>query len=382
MRLLAVALATLLSVSASLVIGPPASGAGTPARVGVVKVVAASTTSLTLQWPAASGASSYRVRLAGNRRMDGATTVGSPSQRTFKVTGLTAGKTYCFQVRGASGSTLGSSSPVGCKPTTRAAGPGTGGRYSVLTYNLCSGCGYDWPSRRRKLVAKVRELDADILLLQELSRNRGFEGAVDDVYGVSIIARSRAILYKKSRFTSPREGLLDIGGAAGNTRYAVWAVLADRSSGQRLMVSSSHFASGASHVGKYDEYRAENTRKLLAGTRSVNKGGLPTVHGGDFNTSRGYASDSPSAIFHGSGYWDGYELAGTFVRPNNNSYNAGEAKPRVGTLWGYHLDKVWVKPTEVRVLEWRNAATIRDGRYLQPWPSDHNPILTRIVVRR
>ena len=134
---------------------PPAYAA--ISRVGVVSFAGASTTSLTLNWPATSGARGYRVWRSIHKDMAYRRVARSVSGSAATVSGLKPGQTYCFQVQGKAGSKLGLRSAVTCHPTIRARSAVSGPAYKVMSFNACADACSGWTRRS----AAAREDDQD-----------------------------------------------------------------------------------------------------------------------------------------------------------------------------------------------------------------------------
>ena len=84
------------------------------------------------------------------------------------------------------------------------------------------------------------------------------------------------------------------------------------------------------------------------------------------------ALDGYAMVFHKAGYWDAYDLAGSLIRPNCNSYNGFRNNPIISQTWGDHIDHIWVK-TSIGVGKWEGVAFYPKGRYTT-LPSDHSPV--------
>lgn len=113
---------------------PAAATTTKPSKVGLVSIIAGTTSSLTLRWPKASHATKYEVLVATNQAMSKAKRHSAGSHLSFKVSGLLRGRVYCFVVRAKKGSIFGALSAHTCKPTVRS----QGATYTVMTYNVCS----------------------------------------------------------------------------------------------------------------------------------------------------------------------------------------------------------------------------------------------------
>ncbi|CAA9363314.1 MAG: hypothetical protein AVDCRST_MAG36-2826 [uncultured Nocardioidaceae bacterium] len=376
-----VALVALVAAGAPLVLGGQQALAdpGEPDATGMVTVDRATTTSLTLSWPEASGADTYLVERGSDVGMVNRVVVERTHVNRTTITGLRPGSLYCFQVRAADGNETGPRSNRACQRTVATEGDDTGPVYRVVTYNVCSRACAGWDSRRADAAALVAARRPDVVMLTEATPESGMAAAIGGM--TQVVAKSgKALLFRKDAFTvahrngSPRTGVLDL----GSGRYAVWAELVDNETAQHVVFVSVHLSPGKD-APEFDEQRRRDATHLVAGLQRVNPGGLPVVVGGDFNSYEQRRYDAPGAVMRGAGLADSFWRAHKWRYGNYNTGNRGSAVPEIGKTWGRHIDQVWAEPGRTQVLKWRNAAAIEDGRYV-PLPSNHNPVLVRLRV--
>ena len=381
--------ASALLVLALIVVLVPASPPAFAAisRVGVVTFAGASTTSLTLAWPKASGARGYQVWKSIHKDMAYRTVARSVSGTAATVSGLTPGETYCFQVQGKAGSSLGLRSAVTCHPTIRAQSAITGPAYKVMSFNACANACSGWTGRSAAAREMVRVRQPDVMALQESS------GWMTPPPGYSSAASKSAkrIFYKTSRFSlvSDSSGVRAGEILMRNTdpgRYAVWAELADRDTGKRMIFTSAHTSPA------YAEYpeRAQEVQTLMSRINQLNTGGLAVIYAGDFNSNKNRGDYSESAgfgsqdtvgrTFAAAGYYDSYDLARTLKRNNWNSFAGWSTTPKRSIVWGDHVDHVYVKPSRSNVYQWMNAGLYSGSSYSSPIPSDHRPVMVQLYV--
>jgi len=373
-----------LLLSAALVTGAltaatGGSAVGTPVlgQVRPLSIVGASTSSLTLRWPAVADATSYEVELATNLEMTDRHLVATPGSNSVTVGPLDSGRLYCFQARAVSKAGYGLRSPRTCKPTILAQGPGTGPTYRLLTYNICTRACPDWSSRRRPAARLMKAAMPDVIALQENQPTSRIGRRLRTQFKMAASKRAITLFIRKSRFALVRTGTVDTG--PGLHPWAVWAELADRSFGyRRVIVVSSHSNPGPDTAAS-DGVRGTNAHRLINGVRAANPQNLPVLYLGDYNSHRHRTYFSTANEFHQVGHYDAYDLAQSLWRPNYSSMNGGSAVPRISNTYGDHVDHVWVDPYRTRVLGWANVARIENGRY-SPLPSDHNPILVTVQV--
>lgn len=374
--------AAFVALLSPLVATAPAVGADRPAPVGVVQAVAATTTSLTLVWPQVAGATGYELDMASDVSLADRRRIATPEANTATVTGLRPGVSYCFQVRAMAGRSAGLRSARTCKPTIRTQPEAPVATYEVVTYNLCTIACPGWGSRRGPAARRILQVGADVVALQENAADSKMAQRLRETYKLAEHMSGKSLLFRRDRFTMVRGGAIDLGHKPGApvNHWAVWAELADRAhAGKRVIFTSAHLVSGPDTV-TIAGYRRANTERLVAGIAKVNPAGVPVVYAGDFNSHKHKVHDTPAEVMAASGYYDAYDLADALIRPNYNSGNQGKLEPCIGTLYGDHVDHVWVDPTTTRVLRWANRAKMSGNRYAGPLPSNHNPIAVRIKI--
>ena len=358
--------------------------ASTPAEVEKISIRAATSTSLTIKWSPVDGADDYLIERATDLQMASRQVLLRTRQERITVPQLQQGALYCFQVRALDGDRLGPRSHKVCQRTVGEEGDDTGPVYRVVNYNICSSVCPDWDSRRDDAAALVAATRPDVVMLEEAAPDSGMASAIGGM--VQVVAKSgKALLYRRDRFElatpggKARTGYFVIGaGAGGGRRYAVWAELVDRASGQHVLFAGTHLAPGNSVAD--DAVRRAEANKLVAGLSELNPQRLPLVIAGDFNSHQGRTPDSPGAVLSEAGLANSYFRAHSWRRSRVNSGNGFKLDPRTGLIWGYHLDQVWAPPGRTQVLKWRNAADFTDGQYAAPLPSDHNPVMVKLRI--
>ena len=377
-----VSCAVLTFLAAFCIAAPPAWAA--PAQVGLVSFVGASTTSLTLSWPKASGASGYEIFRSIHEDMSGATKVRTTAGTTATVTGMPPGKTYCFQVRGTAGSSIGMRSPHACKPTIRAQAPISGAPLAVMTLNACSEACSGWPTRLAAAKKVISSRNPDVIAVQEA----GVWSTPPSGYANAFYKVAKRLFYKTSRFTvaspssGPRAGFITI----STEKYAVWAELIDRLTHKRIIFVSAHTSPAMADY----PLRGQQVENLLERMGQINTAGLPVVYAGDFNShknrgtyseSAGFgAQDTVGRTFAAAGYYDAYDLARTLKRPNWNSYSGFKTTPKISYTWGDHVDHVYVQPGRTNIWRWMNAALYSGSSYTSPMPSDHTGVQVNLYI--
>lgn len=396
--------AVLLVILAGL---QPAQAATTPPKVGLVSFIAASystktgTAGLTVDWPDTRYAKSYQVYISRSYTMSNAKRYGATSSaKTF--TGLVRGVPYFVQVRALNGSAVGQKSSRVGHPTILWVPPGTGPTYRVMTYNMCSQKCSNWSGRQPAALGRIRAYAPDVIAAQEaiylaMPAELGYAEAAEK--------SSKRLLYKTSRLSSvaptstvpakpgkssqgcdlswPQvtKGYVFLGYHGGGCRYAVWAVLADKETKDRTLFVDVHTVAGDNETAA-DQRTAEITT-LTREIAAINaQAKLPVVYAGDFNSHKNRANDDLALVLRKQGYYDAYDLASKLRLQHNNSYNGFDVVPRISYKWGDHVDHVWIRPSEGRILSWANGAYVSNNRMVTPIPSDHSPIVTDVRLNR
>ncbi len=383
------------------------------AQVQRVHVVAATSTSLTLTWNKVSSVKRYELSLATNYSMKGVKHRKLGKSNTYRITRLTPGKTYCFQVRALRGSSYGYRSQRSCKPTPVSTGAKTGTKMRVVTYNVCSmtsACAR-WTKNWQTGVKNLQAAKPDVIAFQEAGNPRIADGIapIDSDgnptgdYAYAAYDEQRILLYNRSTFDqamgeptqeacgyndtfdeagewtgeepiycpvpNPRSGLLSL----GHSEYAVWAELVSKATGTHVIVTSSHLTSGKTSTNA--SWRKSETKNLLAKIPEINPQGYPVIHAGDFNSNKKRGSlDTVAQVMNGNGYRDGFDLAQSLVNPNWNSSLSYGTKLVYAVQWGDHVDHVWVKPS-IGVRKWQKL-----GNQNGPYPSDHFAVSVDLTV--
>ncbi|KAA1395173.1 endonuclease/exonuclease/phosphatase family protein [Aeromicrobium ginsengisoli] len=390
----------------TILAAPPATASTTPAQVGLVSFTAASysrssgTAGLRVDWPAARYARSYQVYLSRSYSMSNARRY-SVTGRSKTFTGLVRGVPYFVQVRAVNGNAVGARSKRVGHATILRMEPGNGPTYRVMTYNVCSQKCAGWDTRQPAALARITAYSPDVIAAQEaiflnVPAEMGYTEAIEK--------SSKRLLYKTSRFdlaapttpippkpaTSPAgcdrtwpqstKGYVYLGYHGQGCRYAVWAVLVDKQTGDPTVFVDVHTVSGDSEARAV--LRTAEITTLTQHMKEINPGNLPVVYAGDFNSHKNRTNDDLRIVFHHQGYYDAYDLAMRLRRQHHNSYNDFQVVPRISYKWGDHVDHVWIRPDEGRVLSWDNGALISGNRMVRPIPSDHSPIITDVRLNR
>ena len=383
----------------------PAAAASKPGSVGMVSFIAASysrstgTAGLTVDWRKASRATSYDVFVSRSYGMSKAKRYRTRST-SKTITRLRQGTSYYIQVRAVNGKRVGSRSARVGHTTIRRMEKAYGPTYRVMTYNLCSAVCGGWSTRQPWALERIAAYRPDVVATQESSRLTtpvpGYEQA--------IYMSAKRLLYKSSRFTvAPLSGKVPdkpgvdpttkctpswdglttgwvfLGRHDKGCRYAVWAVLIDKVTGDHTVFVNAHTVAGVSTLR--DQQRKQEISTLTRFIQVKFDGAkVPVIYAGDYNSHKNRTLDSLRSVFHRQGYYDSYDLAMVLRQQHYNSFNGFDRRAKVSYKWGDHVDHLWIRPDEGRILKWNNGARIVRGTMVAPIPSDHSPIMADVML--
>lgn len=401
-------------VVTGLQVQPAGAATKRPHTVGLVSFVKAeysrttNKTSLSLDWPNARYSRKYEIFVSRYSSMKKAKRYARRSS-AITIKNLRRGTDYYVQVRGVNGKKHGRKSAVVARTTILRAGPtGSLMPLRVMTFNTCSEvCDQNgtaptpWiGSRQNAALERITASGADVVATQE----NGEMSVVPAGYAQAISFSAKRLYYKTARFDvapgplpgkstyeartgcrlssdpSLPTGNIYLGRHSKGCRYAVWARLVERSTGRSVVMVDVHTVSGFTSTTAGNR-RAEMAT-LLGFIKSVNKQGLPIIYAGDFNSHRTVKpSDVVTPAMRSTAHHDAYQLARRVSNQHLTSYSDFRVTPPVTTLWGNHIDRVFVDPSRVRVDGWYNFARLdAAGRTVRPIPSDHSPIVVDLRV--
>jgi len=344
-------------------------------------------------WGRATNATSYQLQVSPSRSFRAGVRTEGRTGRTARLTGLNGGMAYFARVRGVNGSVKG---PWG--PVTRIKVVTAPARIAVATYNLCgdnkcrtsdSGAWFlrnvpAWSVRKPLAGALARAAKPDIVVAQEASTKAAFHTELSD-FSRGAYKSARSIYYKRSRYTSLDGGWMTLDDRG--KRFATWNLLRDRRTGTAFYIVNAHLEpyKGA----KLDRLRSTQTGRLIRRIQALNTHGLPVVWAGDWNSNKSNANqdaypggyDAPRKRFAAIDVVNSVEQTANRTNADLNSANAGIKAPRRS---GDHVDAIYVPKRGVTVESWSMLANFLEGpegrEYATPFPSDHNPLVARLVV--
>lgn len=361
---------------------------------GSANQAAGSGSQLVYRWSPSTSARRYELQVSPSSTFSSGVLTASRRGTAARVTGLNGGMTYFARVRGVNGKVKGKWGPV-----SRTALKAVPVNASVATYNLCgedkcrtsdSGAWFlrnvpKWATRKPLAGALIRSASPDILVTQESSASKTkFHQALPG-YTRGAYKSARQIYFKASRFAELDGGWMTLD--SKTKRYATWNLFRDRSTGTAFFVANAHLEpyKGAER----DVLRNRQTRRLINRITALNPHRLPVIWGGDWNSNESNANqskypggfDAPKRRFNAIGVVNSIEQTTNLTNAELNSANAGIKAPRAN---GDQVDAIYVPQSGVAVESWSMLANFVeiDGvrEYATPFPSDHNPIVTNLII--
>lgn len=321
---------------------------------------------MTLDW---AGSGSFR--LTARPQSGGRTTSVRTRTSAGSVTGLRAGRTYCFHVTRSDG---GGRSRAFCHATPLPGDVPPTTTISVATFNVCASVCDGWRKRHDAIVRRIVESDADVVAVQELTGHGFALNSQLTRYGyVQMAQTSNDIVLVRTSGPRARlrlhgdteDGVVRAAGAA-----SPWITMYDTVTGNPYTFVSLHLEAGASRSAA-----RSRKRQALAVIRGMKESAArgPVIFAGDVNSSLARRGDAAGRVFSGAGYVDAYQQSTSFSRAWMSSYNGFESRPRREVRYGDHIDRIFV-PSGTAVSDWEVVAPQHHGRNVRPMASDHHPV--------
>lgn len=322
-----------------------------------------------------------------------------PAQ-AFTPYGLTKGTTYYFRVRALVNGVYSRWSNVTSYTDADAAST-----VKVLSYNSMSASldgekhpgGYSKPfaQRRAGQLWLLNKSNADVIGIQEAGSclqsgapcYRQIDSLADGLkpkytlderdYSCKCYDRYTAdyILYNSST-VSPVPGTHEDTwnvGPSSNPRYGAYQLFQVNATGAKFLFISTHILSNRG--GSYDQIRADETKSLVTQAKqyALQQGVTSIFYAGDFNSyyNEYGLKDLTGTYMRNAGIPDGIDVAQHYSKANYDSVNELYAKPRKGHG---SIDHIYATGG-IGVQTWGELLHLKsDGTFVQPNPSDHNPI--------
>ena len=318
----------------------------------------------------------------------------------FTPYGLAQGRNYYFRVRSMNGST-----PSSFSGTTRTVVQSAQQPVSVMTYNIKEAyldgqreggnVVAPWKARKAAQAELIKRANPDVIAIEEgaaqIGHRKHSPRQVDTLRralgGEYALAHTEVppghphfhrtgvyILYKKATLKAVGKG-----GhwGLGNSRWAAHQVLRNRQSGAKFLFVATHLIQSPGRA--YDVLRQHETEQLVQrGHQLAARKHIPVVYAGDFNSApdRRHAFNAPSKVMHAHHIADAFNVAQARGYAHYNTANGYSRRPPRD---GMRIDYVFA-PQGVGVRSWRLIMRLRHGKFVGTIPSDHNPVMSELMV--
>jgi endonuclease/exonuclease/phosphatase family metal-dependent hydrolase len=363
------------------------SGTGTRTYLApmLLKATDRSATSEYVSWNSRGPGIHYRVRYS---------TGGNTQTKVFDyaggvLTGLTTGAPYSYSVEVISrdnGSTLSPTSDAKSFTPAGTAHPAI----KIASNNICGNACGNWEAREAGMLDSLERQSPDIIALQE-STNAGnlvsdYNGRANRSFELLANHKHAALAIDTARFSLIDSGINPWN--ADGSKDAVWAILADKSDGnKKLFVVSVHFTNGGGGDSQRKSEAAELVRMIDADSQ-----GLPVVVAGDFNVSK-RKSEHPAVYSTVASAG----LVDPLGNPSDSRYVSDSAtvehridvgyasanqsyRHALRSKWenGYDVDYIW-HSKGVRVGSFQVVVDLdTKGNFIGTIPSDHNMLVSSL----
>jgi endonuclease/exonuclease/phosphatase family metal-dependent hydrolase len=213
-------------------------------------------------------------------------------------------------------------------------------------------------------------------------------GVLGGAYGLALTERppnqsgyfrvGSYVLYRKSTWSPVGNGGHWAIGALpeGGSRYGTYQVLRHRTSGASVLFVNTHLYSGRGLAA--DRLRQQQTETLVARSRALaaERGGLPIVYVGDFNSHELHALDGPAVAMTRAKVADGFEVSEVFA---NRQYNSANQYYRTPPASADNVDHIYAE-AGVGMRTWTQVLQLSAGKFRGVIPSDHNPVVADLTV--
>ena len=400
-------------------------------------------TSATFNWNDVAGAPRYRIQIADNSSMSGAT-YHRFTESEGTVEGLTAGKTYYAKVRVITDDGLNLSSyspavtvkPASSPPDEEPPATGDSKPMTVASYNIrCSNCytGQNlerpWSERRGVVVAAILKQKPDVIGIQEASqgwlvsgghkidlsqfedlrsrlRSGGTPYEITNPYRNNCVnsktpnscryqdrgaSKGTRIFFNTDTTKLVSQGSKKLPGCSGcNERYVAWAVLEQKSTGQKFFFAETQLQYGSS----YYNLRKAQMEAMMSEVDLRRTSNMPAFVVGDFNSTRYQKpSNAPYDEVISHGFID--PLGHTYMSPKISSKATAEKRIRANynslnsflrTVPSFALNENgsnmdYILTTRMRTLVWETVLNLdSNGKLAGVIPSDHQMIVAKVLL--
>lgn len=321
------------------------------------------------------------------------------STRQFSPYFLAKGVTYYFRVRALNAATGSSWSPrITVQPAAKQE------NVRLMTYNMLEATAdgtpesgttvAPWAQRQLGVVKLIKAANPGVIAVQEAAAWTGavrgprmIDGVVSALGGAYSLARteippSEPWYFRTGNYILYKTAVYRTYGTGGHwtlpyTRFASYQILQNKLTGARVLVVDPHLSVGAGATN--DSIRRTQTQYLLryanAYAATVH---VPIIYGGDFNSdvNPNHAFDGPGLAMEAVGAGDALHTAQVF---SNAKYNSANLYMRTPPAVGQSIDHIYA-PAGVAITSWRLILQLSGGSFVGVIPSDHNPLVSDMVI--
>ncbi len=336
-----------------------------------------------------------------------------PDQQ-FTPPDLTFGAAYSYRILAVNNGTRSNPSVV-ASANESAASTST---ITTMTYNIReasldgqpdgSNKGAPWDQRKGRAAALIRSASPDVIAVQEgasfvdgSSTERQADSLVSALGSPYKLARTEIpptephyfrtgdyIIYNSTTMhaddpagtSSADVRYWDLGQSSlGKQHWAAYQEFTDRASNSRFLFVAFHLVQVNNNPSADDAARQRQTESLLAQSETFNTGpDLPIVYAGDTNSAveSSHPNDGPRVAMRARLVSDAFDVAASRHHTKFNTGNQYFSKPPASRVY---LDAIFAAPG-VGVASWDELLKLSHGKFVLPIPSDHNPVVAKVVI--
>lgn len=334
-----------------------------------------------------------------------------PDQQ-FTPPDVAAGAPNYFRVQAVNTGTLSNPSSTVSGSTSRG-----GSSLTVMTYNVREASldgqpdgknmGAHWDQRKDPAAALIRSGTPDVIAIEEgasfvdgSSTERQADSVVSALGSPYKLARTEIpptekhyfrtgdyIIYNSNKLQAddpagayPDRRYWDLGHSSlGHQHWAVYQVFTDLATNAKFVFVAFHLIQVNTDPSVDDAARQDQTESMIQQAQAFNAGAnLPIIFAGDTNSASEskHANDGPRVAMRGSQIDDSFDVATSRHHTKYNSGNLFAPKPPAA---GIYLDAIFADPG-VGVSSWDELLKLSGGKFVLPIPSDHNPVVSTLVI--
>jgi hypothetical protein len=165
----------------------------------------------------------------------------------------------------------------------------------------------------------------------------------------------------------------------GESRWAVYQIFRNVNTNSRVLMVAFHLLVGDADGN--DAKRQAEVEKMVqqATSYSAAHGNVPIIYGGDTN-SQAFVHKNGQTRHEFDGAREGFRAHhindASFAAQSrtNAKYNSANGYKTTPPKLGIYLDDLFAPPG-IAVSDWKMLLKLRNGKFVMPIPSDHNPIV-------